>query len=292
MDQATALEILKTGKSVFLTGEPGSGKTYAVNQYIYYLKTHGISPAVTASTGIAATHLEGVTIHSWSGLGIKKGLTPRDLFEIAERRNVVRRVQETSVLIIDEVSMLDANVLSSLNQVLKKIRESDLPFGGMQIILVGDFFQLPPVSKNGEVVDFAYNSNAWEELNPVICYLSEQHRQEDDQLLSLLTSVRSGRVTEDTHTVLTKQITTFKMEQVVTQLYSHNIDVDRINNQKLENLPGREYVYEMKSRGRAALVEQLRKGCLSPEILQLKKGSHVMFTKNSFERGFVNGTLG
>ena len=112
MTQAEALEILKTGANVFLTGEPGSGKTHLVNQYVAYLRSCGIEPAITASTGIAATHIGGLTIHSWSGIGIRRDLTKYDLDHIGQNRNIVRRVGKTHILIIDEVNLLNSILFS------------------------------------------------------------------------------------------------------------------------------------------------------------------------------------
>src|SRR3990167_4626154 len=112
MTQDQALAILKTGANVFLTGEPGSGKTHTVNQYIEYLRDTGIEPAITASTGIAATHIGGMTIHSWSGIGIKRTLDEYALDKIASTKYVVHRVRRARVLIVDEVSMLLPETLS------------------------------------------------------------------------------------------------------------------------------------------------------------------------------------
>jgi ATP-dependent exoDNAse (exonuclease V) alpha subunit len=140
-----------------LTGEPGSGKTHTVNQFVSYLRDHGIQPAITASTGIAATHIGGMTIHSWSGIGIKTELEKRDLHKIATTQHVTKRVKNSSILIIDEVSMLAPETLTMVDQVCREIRQNPLPFGGLQIVFVGDFFQLPPVHSTS----FAYDSPAW-----------------------------------------------------------------------------------------------------------------------------------
>ena len=147
MTQDEALKVLKTGANVFLTGEPGSGKTYTINTYARWLREHGIEPAITASTGIAATHISGMTIHSWSGIGIRDHLNEWDVAEIADKAHVKRRARNTEVLIIDEVSMLAGNVLEMVDTVLRAARERQEPFGGMQVVVVGDFFQLPPVSR-------------------------------------------------------------------------------------------------------------------------------------------------
>jgi ATP-dependent exoDNAse (exonuclease V) alpha subunit len=159
MTQATALSILKAGGNVFLTGEPGSGKTYLVNAYIRYLRDHDIRVAITASTGIAATHIGGSTIHSWSGIGIRTALSAHDVETIANTDRLAKQIQNTHVLIIDEISMLDASTLDMVEQVCRATRKSAAPFGGLQVILVGDFFQLPPVSKHGDApAQFAFTA--------------------------------------------------------------------------------------------------------------------------------------
>ena len=145
MTQLEALSIMKTGANIFLTGEPGSGKTYVINKYVQYLRECGIDPAVTASTGIAATHISGMTIHSWSGVGIKEKLDKYDLDKISSSQYIAKRVIRTNVLIIDEVSMLSSSTLSMVDAVAREIRHNSGAFGGLQVIFVGDFFQLPPV---------------------------------------------------------------------------------------------------------------------------------------------------
>ncbi len=291
MTQKQALLILKTGVNVFLTGEPGSGKTFVINQYIRYLRRHKLKVAVTASTGIAATHINGTTIHSWSGIGVRKSLTDRDFSWLFTKRQVVKRIENTHVLIIDEISMLDAKTLSLIDQVLKKVRRNLVAFGGIQVVFVGDFFQLPPVSTGNAQSSFAFESMAWVEAKPVVCYLSEQHRQLDTGFTQLLGSIRSGTELESTYSILTrKQVD--EVSDDCTQLYTHNADVDLLNEKKLAKLPGKIYEFPMSTHGRKQIVEQLKKGCLSPEILTLKVGAKVMFTKNNFEVGFVNGTLG
>lgn len=291
MTQNEALTILKTGANVFLTGEPGSGKTHTVNAYIAWLRSHGIEPAITASTGIAATHVGGMTIHSWSGIGINARMTPELLDTISSKEHVAKRLQKTKVLIIDEVSMLGGEVLAMVDAVLKEVRHNDLPMGGIQVVLVGDFFQLPPISR-GETV-FAFQSPAWKALNPLICYLTEQHRQEDSLFLGVLAAIRSGEWDHTHVSVITSREAELETVDVETpQLFTHNADVDRINDEKLASLPAKAHVFAMSATGPSVLTDALKRGCLSPERLTLKEGAIVMCTKNNPAIGYVNGTLG
>ena len=292
MTQEEALEILKSGANVFLTGEPGAGKTHTLNAYITYLREHSMDVAITASTGIAATHIGGMTIHAWSGIGIKDSLTPYDLEQITTRERVAKRIMSAKVIVIDEISMLDARVFGMVDQVLRVVKRSELPFGGIQVVLVGDFFQLPPIGKGGDI-QFAYDAPAWKELDLLICYLTEQHRQDDSSLASLLASLRSGTVDESCYDVLQScSETTFAEGIEPTRLYTHNADVDRINAERLASLEGEARTYTMEGKGARQIIEGLKKSCLSPEALSLKIGAMVMCTKNNFDAGYVNGTLG
>ena len=276
---------------MFLTGEPGAGKTYVINQYIGWLEAAGLKVAVTASTGIAATHIGGMTIHSWSGLGIRDQLTPYDLDYIGTNEKVVKRAKSAQVLIIDEISMLDGKVLDMVDQVLRTVRQSGEAFGGIQVIVVGDFFQLPPVTRQGDMMRYAFESRAWESLKPLICYITEQYRQEDELLLGLLGSIRRNEIEEDHYTLLQEQ-TEIAYDLEPTRLYTHNADVDAVNHAKLNELKAPARTYKMSGMGRKPLIEGLIKNCISPETLVLKEDAMVMCTKNNFEAGYVNGTLG
>ena len=161
MKQKDALKILKAGKNVYLTGAAGSGKTYALNEYITYLKNRGVRAGITASTGIAATHIGGVTIHSWSGVGIKDNLDDRDIEHLVQKEYLYKRFEKTKVLVIDEVSMLSSRLFDSVERVCRAMKRSEEPFGGMQVVLSGDFFQLPPISREGGETEFIHKSEAW-----------------------------------------------------------------------------------------------------------------------------------
>jgi ATP-dependent DNA helicase PIF1 len=294
MTQEQALSILKSGESVFLTGEPGAGKTHTVNAYVQYLRAHDIEPAITASTGIAATHIRGMTIHSWSGIAIKHSLSKDDLDKMMHNKFLYRRLTKTQVLIIDEVSMLSARTLEMAELVCRTIRQNTLPFGGMQVVLVGDFFQLPPVSRAGEErAGFAFESEAWRQLNPTVCYLTEQHRQDDPDFLGVLSALRAGQYTDEHRAHLQGRVGRHeKVVHELPRLFPHNVSVDVINDRELKKLSGDEKEFLMQESGSERYIEALKRGCLSPERLVLKIGASVMCTKNNLEDGFINGTVG
>lgn len=292
MTQSQALDVLKTGANVFLTGEPGAGKTFVINQYIAWLEACGMKVAVTASTGIAATHIGGMTIHSWSGIGARDTLDRASLDQITTKEKIVKRIKKTSVLVIDEVSMLDGKLVDMVNVICRTVRQSNEAFGGIQVVFVGDFYQLPPVTRRGDMMRYAFESRSWHDARPLTCYLTEQHRQEDEMLLGLLSSIRSNDTEEEHFTLLSEQ-TDISYEGIEpTKLYTHNADVDTVNTGKLKELGGKTRRFAMSGRGSKPVQEALTRTCLSPSVLELTEDAMVMCTKNNFEAGYVNGTLG
>lgn len=305
MNQKEVLKVLKMGKNVFLTGAAGSGKTYVLNEYIQFLRQLGVDVAVTASTGIAATHLRGVTIHSWSGIGIKDVLTDHDLDSMEQKVYLWKRFEKTKVLVIDEISMLSASTLDCVDRVCKFFKRSEEPFGGIQVIFSGDFFQLPPIEKKKQYEEntiflddeeesgkpFAFKSKSWKESDLKVCYLSEQYRQKDDEFTNLLSEIRDGEVSTKSIELLNKKIVK-DIDQDITKLYTHNINVDSFNNKKLQEVKGEEKSYNIVTTGNTNLVEAIKRGSMISEKLTLKKGAIVMFTKNNPVEGYVNGTVG
>ena len=293
MTQTEALNILKAGRNVYLTGAAGSGKTYVLNEYIRHLRDHGVAVAVTASTGIAATHLQGMTIHSWSGIGIKDDLTDYDIDLLTQKEHLFKRYQKTKVLIIDEVSMLHPRMFDALDRLARAMKGSNQAFGGMQVVLSGDFFQLPPIVRGEETTAYIDSSNAWMNMDIRVCYLHEQYRQEDMSLEGILTELRSGALSTQTKEIFEEMCgIKKKTKHTPTKLYTHNANVDLVNEQELEKIEEEVYEYEMQTRGKANLVTTLVKSILAPETLRLKEGAAVMFVKNNFDGGYVNGTLG
>ena len=294
MDQKQAFDILKMGYNVFLTGPAGSGKTFLLNKYIDYLIENRIKVGITASTGIAATHINGRTIHSWSGFGIKDELIEKDFKKILRNKNIVSRVSSAKVLIIDEISMLHAHKLNLVNAICKRIRFSILPFGGLQVVLCGDFFQLPPVCKNGEEPHFVNKSSAWKEMDINVCYLDKcQYRHKDEKFIKFFKEIRDNNVSIESKKLLLERM--YKQVKGIVRpikFRTHNNDVDAINSFELKRLKAKQRIYEMTYKGPEKLVKILIRDCLAPEKLVVKKGASVMFVKNNFDRHYINGTMG
>ena len=294
MNQKTALNILKTGQNVFITGSAGTGKTYLLNQYIEYLKERRIYPTIVAPTGIAASHLNGQTIHSFFALGIRDTVVDNKYINsLLKNRYIKRRLEAVQVLIIDEVSMVSPEIFTSMDRILSSFKDSPEPFGGVQVVISGDFFQLPPVSKKQKDKRFAWQSDAWRELDLQSCYLEEKFRQDDDRLIKVLDDIRNAEVSDTTIEILNSCINRkLPVDFTPTKLYTHNFDVDRINNQELDKLEGEEHIFHYISKGATKYVEKIFKTSLVLEVVKLKKDAVVIFIKNSIEKDFVNGTTG
>ena len=293
MKQEKALNILKSGKNVFLTGSAGTGKTFTLNAYIKWLKEHKVPVAITASTGIAATHMNGITIHSWSGIGIKESISPKDIDNLKTKKYLMKGIENTHVLIIDEISMLHRNQLDMVNTVLKGLKKSREAFGGMQVVFAGDFFQLPPVTKKPEPSreKFAFMSQAWLEASPMVCYLTEQYRQSDNELNEILNQIRRGEVQDNA--VQKLRSTSSNIHGIEpTKLFSHNADVDRINEEELGKIENTTRVFRATKKGNTKLLEVFEKSLIVKDNLKLKVGAKVMFLKNNHDMGVMNGSLG
>lgn len=293
MKQALALEIMMAGHSVFLTGPAGAGKTFVLNQFIRLSKHDGKHVSVTATTGLAATHLGGTTIHSWSGIGVSDFLPDNFAEHLAKGRREI--IEKTDVLIIDEISMLHDYRLDMVDTVCRLVRKKpDVPFGGIQVIMSGDFFQLPPVNRgDSRAGGFVVTSDAWREVEPVVCYLEEQHRQDDNELLDILTAFRAGDVRRHhAEMLLARAEIQPEDESNLTELHTVNIDVDSLNEARLKALEGDEYSYQQTTTGSDNYVENLQRSVLAPKVLNLKAGALVMSVKNSVDRKYANGSIG
>ena len=176
---------------------------------------------------------------------------------------------------------------------MQYFRENDKPFGGIQVVLCGDFFQLPPIGSSGEINrdKFCFMSQSWLNANLSICYLTDQYRQTEGELNNILNEIRSGMVTDRSISVLSNSKESIDIEEP-TKLYTHNLDVDRINSTQIAAIKGRKKSFKAKIKGNLKLAESIKRSIMAPESLELKKDAKVMFVKNNYEKGYLNGSLG
>jgi ATP-dependent DNA helicase PIF1 len=231
--QLEALSIVKDGRNLFLTGSAGTGKSYVVKQIINYLNQNNKEYGITALTGCAAVLINGQTIHSFLYLGISRNIDEiyNNLIKFKVSLNKLKRLE---VLIIDEISMMDQELFELINKLLMMIKNNDMPFGGIQVILVGDFYQLPPI--NG---DYCFMSPLWEYLCLYPVILTELIRQKDDNKLQLiLEEIRNDKPSEETIEILTNlKNTSFKNKDIKpTRLYPINKNVDKINQREFKKI--------------------------------------------------------
>ncbi len=291
MDQELALAILMSGRSALLTGAAGTGKTHLLNTFIMQARDQGKKVSVTATTGLAATHLGGNTIHSWSGIDVSDHLANNFFDRLSKMRREV--ITKTDVLVIDEISMLHDFRLDMVDQVLRGVRENDQPFGGIQLVMSGDFFQLPPINRPGEQGGgFVVYSEVWQELQPAVLYLERQYRQNDEQLLEILTALRHDDIRRHHAETLLARTEVHPPDGDITELHTVNVDVDTINSQKLAELAGEERRYQQTTTGSKVYVENLQRSVLAPSELVLKPGALVMAVKNSPQKLYANGSIG
>lgn len=284
------IDAVRARRNVCVTGAAGTGKSFLLN----LIKNHFPYIHVTASTGVAAVNVGGVTIHSWAGIG--KASLPAE--EIAKFINsgpgtkIRRQIKKAKLLAIDEISMISASVLNLLNNVFKLVRQKDLPFGGMQLVVLGDFFQLPPVEKEGQV-EFCFNSEAWLEGDFQVFELTEIFRQSDLRFIQLLNNIRYAALNDEDHQLLNSRECEIPRDLKPTILVTHNSQAERINSQMLNNIVEETVTFKMTSLGKENSIEFLKKNCLAPEELILKTGAQVMMLKNSLQKqGIINGSIG
>lgn len=307
-EQQYVMDLVLRGESLFFTGSAGTGKSVLLKKTIKALKDkYRLGEiAVTASTGLAAHHIGGTTLHSFSGIGLGNGTVQQLVKTVRRNRKATHRWRDTKVLIIDEVSMIDGRLLDKLNHVAKEIRKKHhLPFGGIQLVLCGDFFQLPPVSKiqfnedGTELKDeahFAFESEAWKSSISSSIVLEEVFRQKGDQkFIEMLNDMRSGLVTPESEMEFMRlsRPLTCPAGIVPAELYATRSEVDHANNLQLSRLPGDAYLYEAIDTGELPpkIKSAMLSNFLAPPRLHLKVGAQVMCIKN-FDEDLINGSIG
>lgn len=294
MTQERAIELALMGHNIFLTGQAGTGKTYTLNKIIKALQKQGKNVSRTASTGIAATYLNGTTIHSFAGIGIKNKLSIDDLYKIKNNPFSFNRIKNTDVLIIDEISMLSHNTFDLVNEVLQFIKDRNKFFGGTQIIISGDFFQLSPVVKDFSQKNYCFYSKVWGKMDLKVCYLDKIYRQSDPLFIDLLNSIRDNKI-EDKHYNLLENLkkNTNNIEKSV-RLYPHNINVSIENNKEMRKTPGTNKIIQPFSAGVNFAIDRIKKNMPVQNPLIIRENAKIMLSVNKYKDGevlYVNGTL-
>ena len=309
-DQQRAVDLAKSGKSFFLTGAGGTGKSYVIQNIVKALNSDGRDVALTAMTGCAALLLgKGAkTLHSWAGIGLGKESAEVILMKLKKAFKAKKNWLAADALIIDEVSMMMPELLDKLDTIGKGMRRSPLPFGGLQLILVGDMFQLPPVNKDSRDCFFVFESKAWKAHIHDSVVLRTVHRQTDPVFLKILDEARSGILTKESLEILDSRRTKEwkKLEIKPTLLFTKRADVEQINLTQLNKCEGEDKLFVAKTMKTQAYltshtvqqvtdyaIEKMDKnGAYVPE-LALRKGAQVMLLTNKYmDFGLVNGSRG
>ncbi|KAH8378360.1 hypothetical protein KR093_010948 [Drosophila rubida] len=291
-EQMEVLRACTAGKNVFFTGSAGTGKSFLLRKIISALPPDGT--VATASTGVAACLIGGTTLHAFAGIGSGDAIMKRCL-ELASRSASAQTWRKCKRLIIDEISMVDGQFFEKIEAVARHIRRNERPFGGIQLILCGDFLQLPPVIK-GELgaQRFCFQSSAWESCIQCVFELKQVHRQSDPEFVKILNHLRIGHVNED---ISTRLVSTSKQKIegngiLATQLCSHTNDANSINESKLENLGGDKVLFRAEDSD-GHMSKQLDQQVQAPSQLFLKINAQVMLLKNiNIANGLVNGARG
>ncbi|XP_078455718.1 ATP-dependent DNA helicase PIF1 [Lampetra planeri] len=291
-EQRAVLEAVLARKNIFFTGSAGTGKSFLLRRIMGTLPP--LSTIATASTGVAACHIGGMTLHAFAGMG--SGVGPLEqCVTMARRPGVLQRWRSCHTLIIDEVSMVSADFFDKMEAVARAVRGRDEPFGGIQLVLSGDFLQLPPVSRDRTVKrTFSFQAKSWRRCVHLAMELTQVRRQKDQAFIRVLQMVRTGRCTDEVTRCLvaTKNNAIEKDGILATRLCTHRDDVQLINTCQLAKLPGETRMFDALDSD-PSQAKALDAMCPVEASLQLRKGAQVMLTKNlDVQRGLVNGARG
>ena len=291
--QQKALDILMREGNVFLTGAAGTGKSFLLAEYLAG-KSRDVFPIV-ASTGAAAVIVDGRTFHSFFGVGIMEGGAEATIRRALFSRRLIRRLNRAHCVIIDEISMLSGILLKTAETIARRARENEAPWGGLRIIAVGDFAQLPPITQ-GENKDWGFLHPIWQESEFQPALLSTVMRTQDIEFLRILNFVREGIANDAVCAFLNAHLVHSSSEwaREATRLYPRREQADRYNLERLEAIQRPCHSFETIYTGKEQNIEKAKKNFPIPEILSLKEGALVMMRKNdiSEERRYVNGSLG
>lgn len=289
-EQQTALDVLNSGENVFLTGGAGSGKSFLVRHFTKELDPKNFP--ILASTGAAAVLLGGRTFHSFFGLGIMDGGPDATFARASKDRRLATRLRSVEGVIIDEVSMIPGAALMIAEALAQNARESRLPWGGLRVIAVGDFAQLPPVARNQADRDWAFMNPVWGQSGFQPCLLSHNQRVRDDRFLDVLHDVRHGLVTPKVKEFLDEHVREHDHDDPSPRLFPRRDQSDEYNAKRLLEIPEDEEIVDSIYFGEQKYVEALMKSAPVPKQLKLKIGCQVLFLQNDPQKRWVNGTRG
>lgn len=325
--QQACFDAFQTGQSIVITGPAGCGKSYLIREIDKWSRSKAVSIAITALTGAAASLIGGVTLHGWSGIGLGKG-SAEEIYNNMNRyrKKDIDKWRTTRILVIDEISMMDASLFNKLHRLGQIIRRNDdALFGGIQLVLCGDFAQLKPVVEKGTSFKFAFQSSIWEKyLSKSVFYLDQIVRQADPVFQQLLGRIRMGEYLPEDRVLLNSRLITDISDAEVdvimpdgskqtiqsTLLFPRKKDVERINNMKLQELldaghsskvyDAHDHVINRKTRcivtdkQPTGTGQKVLDGCsAAPAKIVLCQGAQVMLIKNmDMTRQLVNGSRG
>ncbi|GJQ73256.1 putative DNA-dependent ATPase and 5'-3' DNA helicase [Trypoxylus dichotomus] len=288
--QQAVLDACLAGLNVFFTGSAGTGKSFLLKQIIAALPPDVTT--ATASTGVAACHIGGITLHQFAGIGNGDATIER-AFQLASKPATATIWRKCRHLIIDEISMVDGDYFEKVETIAKMVRKNDKPFGGIQLILCGDFFQLPPVRKDN-TKKFCFQTPVWEKCIQRCFELTQVHRQNDNTFIDILNKVRIGKVTEE----ITEKLTSTSSQTIekngilATRLCSHTNDADIINESKLKELRGESRTFSAQDSDPYSAKQLDQQTPVAGKIV-LKVGAQVMLLRNiNISTGLVNGARG
>ena len=288
-DQIAALNLLGGRENVYLTGRAGTGKSTVLRQF---MQNHPDPDdcVVLASTGAAAILVGGRTFHSFFGLGILEGGPGKTVERALKNPHLKRRLKKTETVIIDEISMLSGETLATAEQIARLARNSDEPWGNLRIIAVGDFAQLPPVTRDRPTPDWAFLHDVWLKTNFHCIALQTVHRSRSPEWTQVLNDVRDGKCTATVRETLNACMNRAVPEEL-TRLFGRREDAERYNQERLQLLPDEPVAYTTDYRDDANAITQLKRNSPIPDLLVLKTDALVMIRKNEQDGLYVNGTL-
>lgn len=296
--QQQALDFVKEGHNTFITGSAGVGKSILIDRIKEWAAETGKGVAVTATTGIAASNINGSTIYSWGSIRLGKGEPGKFAYYIKKDETKLSRYLDTDILVIDEVSMADFEYFMTLNLVAQIVRGArGVPFGGIQIVVCGDFFQLGPVQKDRKKTKFIFEDRVWADMVTKTVHLTQVYRQKNSDFIDMLHKIRVGDVSDDiVSRIKATEQHKLKNEHGIkpTVLFCRNVDVDALNDAGLRQLDGEEFEYKSNTFFENDDYKRLyEKSFTVLDELTLKVGAQVMLIQNlSVEGGLVNGSRG